>query len=270
MCLCQIQFLEEDRVPGTHLHAATDWATPQACFSAASCYLKTCTACGCTWTYTNASNCTVPETEAGLPDTTLSLRCSRMHVHPACSPPPPCACAPTWPTFQSSVLMMVHGHTKPPSEGPSTVSTTGWSPVKLMAPAQVRSPMEYVRQTCQASCVQGQDHSPPSLERVQMLRTVNRAQPPERLALHAPFWVPANACSAIQRQGEARGTWGVFALAARGTHRLRTRGRARCLGESRPRRRRCAPMPALVPPALHQGGCCCSGRSRAGCRRCHP
>ena len=40
----------------------------------------------------------------------------------------------TWPIFQSSVEMMVAGHTKPPSEGPSTVSTTGWSPVKLMAP----------------------------------------------------------------------------------------------------------------------------------------
>jgi hypothetical protein len=33
--------------------------------------------------------------------------------------------------------MMVAGHTKPPKLGPSTVRITGWSPVKLMAPACV-------------------------------------------------------------------------------------------------------------------------------------
>lgn len=44
----------------------------------------------------------------------------------------------TCPIFHSSVVVMVAGQTKPPREGPSTMSTMGMSPVKLMVPAQGR------------------------------------------------------------------------------------------------------------------------------------
>ncbi len=39
----------------------------------------------------------------------------------------------TWPIFQSSVEVMVHGHTKPPRLGPSNISATGMSPAGMLA-----------------------------------------------------------------------------------------------------------------------------------------
>lgn len=43
--------------------------------------------------------------------------------------------AETWPIFQSSVLVMVAGHTKPPRLGPSNMSATGMSPDQGYTPS---------------------------------------------------------------------------------------------------------------------------------------